>query len=538
MLTPEFVEAVYNSELDERIECARKMNNKLLLHVEGIGLDDYLERIIQYENDLQFQARKKHAISNKFVTEELLRPIDNIFNAKGGSKQYQFKTNQENNDIALREYLSNVKNGQSLSEYIETIWLNKYITDPNGLLFIELKEDPETNEFKPYLTYKSIQKIRLYDQDGIKVDWVIFEAHEIETNKDKKKKPKELFWVVDESFYYLYQSDDDGIKQIDIIENTFGYVPAVICSNIQDPVTGWKRSPIDPQIELLDRYLLNNSNLTIVEFSHIFPEYWEYVDTCNICGGSGIDSRTNENCVHCNGSGQLVRKDVTDVKKLKIPSGDQIKIDPPAGYIWLPTEPWTLMVDSLNRYFDLIINSHWGATKEKKDNETATGRWIDVQPVNNKLSKYSRAAQLIHSTLANMFGEVYFHETFIKSDITYGQRYLIETPDQIWDKYLKAKEKNAPVSILDLLLEQFIESEFRDNDLILKYELKKISLEPFVHWSIDIVRQSTFIISEDKKKKEYFNDWIKTKTINEIVDSKIEELQSELTNYINDGNIQ
>lgn len=533
VLTPDFVEYVYKSELDLRIKSARELNNKLLLHVEGVGLQTYLERIIEYENDLQFKARQKHAISNKFVVDELLRPIDNIFNAKGGSKHYKFSTNQEENEKEFRDKLNKVKGNQSLSEYVETIWLSKFITDPNGLIFVEVDNDndDDENEFNVYPTYKSIQKIRLYEQDGINVKWVIFEPHESIENPNDKKKKIEVFWAVDKFGYYKFVSDDEGVKQVEFIENTFGYVPAILCSNIQDPTTGWKRSPIDSQIELLDRFLLSNSTLTIVEFEHVYPNEWEYVDDCRICGGLG-KAPDGSNCSNCSGTGQSVKKDVTDIKKLKIPSGDQIKIDPPGGYYYMPTEPWELMVKSIDRYFDLIIKAQWGATKEKKDNETATGRWIDVQPVNNRLSKYSRTTQLIHNSLVNIFGKAYYPETFISSDVVYGQRYLIETPDQIWDKYLKAKEKNSPTSILDLLLEQFIESEYRDNDVMLNYEIKKIKLEPFVHWDVSIIRTSKSISSIDKKKKEYFNEWIKTTTINYINDTDIEDLRAEFTAYV------
>lgn len=533
MLTKEFVKSVIESDLDPRIKQAREMNKRLLLHVEGVGLQEYLSRIVNYENDLQFDARKKHAISNKFVTEELLRPIDNIFTAKGGGKYYIFSTNQENNDKEFRLSLSNVKNGQSLSEYIESEWSNKLITDPNGLIFCEIENYDELhdyNEPKIYPCYKSIQKIRNYKQNGIMIEWVIFEPHKIDIDEENEKKQIEYFWAVDEYYYYEYKIENGEINEISKIENIFEFVPAVLCSNINDPITGLKRSPIDAQIELLDRYVLSNSVLTIAEFQHNFPREWEYVGDCNVCGGSGV-LMNGDKCDICGGTGLRTKNDVTDKTLLQIPKEGEIKIDPPSGYTYLPTEPWELMVKSIDRYFDIIINSHWGATKEKKDNETATGRWIDVQPVNNRLSKYSKSAQLVHNKLAYIFGKFYFPETFVKSDITYGQRYLIETPDQIWEKYIKAKEKNAPVSTLDLLLTQYIESEFKDNEVMFNYEIRKIKLEPFIHWDIEIVRSSINISNEDKAKKEYFNEWINTLEIKDIITSKMDDLRNMLTEY-------
>ena len=536
MITLDFVKSVIESDLDPRIEAARKMNEKLLLHIEGVGLQEYLSRINNYENELQYEARKKHAISNKFVSEELLRPIDNIFTAKGGGKYYQFSTQAETKEKELREILSNVKHGQSLSEYIETEWTNKFITDPNGLIFCEI-ENEEEGETEPKIEpcYKSIQKIRLYHQDGIYVNWVIFEPHKKYVDPEDEKKISEYFWAVDEKFYYEYLKDDQGVSESNRIENTFGFVPAVICSNIPDPITGWKRSPIDAQIELLDRYVLSNSVLTITEFNHNYPNEWEVVPDCNICKGEGTldNDHGNETCPSCGGSGRYTKKDVTDKTLIREPvSGETLGIPtPPNGYSYLPTEPWELMVKSVDRYFNMVINSHWGATKEKKDNETATGRWIDVQPVNNRLSKYSKSAQLTHNKLADIFGKFYFPETFIKSDITYGQRYLIETPDQIWKKYLDAKDKKAPVSTLDLLLTQYIESEFKENDIMFQYELRKIKLEPFVHWDIETVRGSSVISNDDKAMKEYFNEWVNTLSIKDIISKTMDELRNKLKEY-------
>lgn len=529
MLTKEFVKKVYESELDPRIKQAREMNKRLLLHVEGVGLQEYLSRIVNYENELQFQARKKHAISNKFVSEELLRPIDNIFTAKGGGKYYIFKTDQEYKDKEFRVKLTDVKNGQSLSEYVESEWSNKLITDPNGLIFCEISNNDDEEDII-YPCYKSIQKIRNYKQNGISVDWVIFEPHKIHINEDEEKKEILYFWAVDNYNYIEYKIDNGEIIEVLKIENIFGFVPAVLCSNINDPITGLKRSPIDAQVELLDRYVLSNSVLTISEFQHNFPREWEYVGECNICGGSGV-LMSGDPCEVCSGTGIRTKNDVTDKTLLRIPKEGEIKIDPPSGYTYLPTEPWELMVKSVDRYFDIIINSHWGATKEKKDNETATGRWIDVQPVNNRLSKYSKSAQLVHNRLAYILGKYYYPETFIKSDITYGQRYMIETPDQIWEKYLKAKESKAPVSTLDLLLTQYVESEFKDNEVMYNYELRKIKLEPFVHWDIEIVRSSMTISEQDKAQKEYFNEWINTLEIKDIITSKMDDLREKLKEY-------
>lgn len=524
-------------DINPLIQWARDINDKLRLHVDGDPclMDIRLAQINSYENEDQHEARRKHAISNEFLTEELLRPTDNAFFAKGGSKNYIFKTGSEQRVIDFKRLISNVYNGLSLSEYCKNIWFDKYITDPNGLIFLKIPKEQELEEdSKPEFVYKSIYHIRDYEQDGQFIKWVIFEPKEknIESPTGERKKILE-FWVVDNFGYYKYIKDDEGVFLIEEIPHYFGKVPAILCSDLVDAKTGLKTSPIIKQIELLDKYLVTNSVLSIAEFSHNYPQQWMYVDECPTCEGEGTDSEGNT-CASCGGNGKY-KKDVANIHELRFPEEGDPQVAPPTGFVTLPTDSWKLMVESVDRYWDIIYFSHWGTTVEKHaTNETATGRFLDAQPVNNRLKSYSKSIEKAHSLLADLLGIYYYPETFEKSEISYGDRYLIETPDQIWEKYITAKEKKAPVSQLNLLLYQFVESEFKDNPRMLDYELKKIKLEPFVHWDIETVRASTTITNFDKKKKEYFNEWLMLKSEEEIINTNIELLNTDLNKYVNE----
>ncbi len=555
MLSPEFITHIYSlPEIDPRMQRARDMNNDLVMHVEGVKelVDKFLIRINNYENEGQHLARIRHTITNKFVTSELLRPTDNVFGAKGGSKIYKFSTEKKDAENELIDKLQNLSNGYKLSQYMEQVWFRKLITDPNGLIFMEVtnKDNIEDNEIYP--TYKNIHTIKAYKQKGIFVDWVIFEPHK--KIKDVKNKEEEArFWAVDEINYYEYEiklkNGDSELHLINEIPHDFGKVPAVLCSDIIDnyPITNsiynedWKKSPIDDQIELLNKYLTSNSVLTLQEFMHAYAREWEYGDDCKACNGTGIienkglQSRDNEsNNTPCDCSnGQYKRKDPTDSIIMRPPEDGQQKLDPPGGYIYLPTEPWELQVTSVDRYFDLIFRSQWQTTYEKQENATATGRFIDAQPVNNRLNKYSTTTEIIYTAITNFIGKYNFPDTFERAFIQLGRRYLIETPDQIWKKYLESKKDKAPVSSLDLLLFQFLESEFKENEQMLVYEIKKAKLEPFIHYEIGTVRSSNYITDEDKRKKEYFNEWIKTKSINDVTQTDFEILNKELTNFAN-----
>ena len=217
-----------------------------------------------------------------------MRPTDNVFSAKGGFSKYIFKADQEKLETEFREKLKDVYSGYNLSQYIHRIWFDKYIVDPNGLIFIEVSNYKDESGINIYPTYKSIFSIRNYKQDGINVDWVIFEPDETIFDDEVKQEGKaELFWVVDEVNYYRCSIKDDAVTIITTQPHSFGRVPAVLASDIEDHVTGWKRSPIDKQVELLDKFMVDNSVLNIVDFMHSYPQQWMYVDTCTKCSGTG-----------------------------------------------------------------------------------------------------------------------------------------------------------------------------------------------------------------------------------------------------------
>jgi hypothetical protein len=543
ILSLDKIRELINAPVDKRIEAARIMSKKLMLHVEGVGLQEYLSQINNYENAMQFKAREKHAISNKFIAEELLRPTDNAFNARGGSTNYKFNIDSETKEKELVSKLAKIKNSHSLSWYIENEWFNKFITDPNGLILIESdgENTPEPDR-NAYPTYKSIHSIKTYEQNGMYVDYVVFEPHE---NKEytknsffggKGKTEVKFYWIIDDKNWYLVKKENDNISIERTLPHGFKRVPAILCSDIIDNVTGWKKSPIDAQVELLDKFLVSNSVVNIVEFFHNYPRPYLFADKCTRCNGTGnIGTASWVSCDNpgCQ-NGSLVRRDVTDTILIKIPEEGEPIIKDPGGYLFMPTEPLQLMYTSIDRTWNRIFFSHWGTVVSKdtgKDYSTATGRYIDAQPVNNRLNKYSKSIEKAHTAIADFFGEYYFPLTFTQAFIQYGRRYLIETPDQIWEKYVNAKKLDAPVSSLDILLFQYIESEYRENDTMGLIETKKAKLEPFVHWSIKTVRDSQTISDEDKQMKEFFGEWVHSKDVEELYSKDLESLRKDLITY-------
>jgi hypothetical protein len=524
---------------DVRIKWAREYNDKMMLHVHGVGLKEALAKINNYENDKQKDARDLFAHSNKYISDRLLRPTDNVFSAKGGYRKYIFDSSEKKIEDAFVERLVDVYSGYNLSQYIHRVWFDKYVCDPNGLIFIEVNEDGTES----YPTYKSIKSIRNYKQDGIKVEWVIFDPHETVFDEERPTDiKKELFWAVDSEGYYLCEKAKGDIRIIETKANTFGEVPAIICSDISDNVSGWKKSPIDAQVELLDKIMVDNSVLNIVGYFHNYPQQWVYVSDCPRCSGTGqITEGTRDRegnidftCPSCGGSGKQERKDVTDIIRLGIPQANEQKIDPPSGYVYMPTDPMKMMMDVVDRTWNMIIYSHWGTSLEYggADNkyQTATGRFIDTQPVNNRLNRYTESVEIAHTTLVSYFGKFYYPKQFKKAEIKYGRRYLIETPDQLLKRYGEISNLTENVLLLDITWDQYLESEFRENELLLEYYKKLNALDPMPH--VDASKLKELGLEDELRRKLYIIEYKSTKDIYWVIKTPLDKLRADYSNYL------
>ena len=520
-----------DKEPDKWIEVARKESTFLKMNFYGTGLTEYLTQITGLESNAQIALRKKYAISNKAMVETLLRPTDNAWNAKGGVTNIEAPDNAKED---LFKQLEDVNQGYSLDKYLQNIWFDRFITDPNGLLFNEVDQDGKTE-----LVYKSIFDINKMKVSGVQPEYIVFEPDVVvEGDQDKIVKTgeekHELFWIVDDAFYYRVKRTNDGILIIDQIPNTFGVVPATQNSPIVDTEKRIKVSPIHKQLELMDSYLIDNSINNIYKKLHGYPVFWMYAPKCESCKGSG-ESKGGETCGTCNGSKQSMKKDVSDVMLLNTPSSAEAPTIAPnvAGYIAPDLDTWREQRTELEHTYNLIYFSQWGTTIERNDNETATGRFIDAQPVMNRLNVYSDVIELVKSRTIEFFAKFLFPNTEIKVHVSAGRRYLVETPDQIWEKYTSTLEKGADESTKDLQLSQYYESEFKSDEFMKDYHLKLMKIEPLVHYNIPDVLEME-LPQSIKDMKVAFPSWKNATPMVEVIQNEVKKSIDNLKQFTNE----
>lgn len=533
-LTEEQVKDLAKQEVDKWILGARDQAKLLKMHYYGTGLTEYLTIVQGLENNTQVALRKKYAISNQSIISSLMQPTNNAWSAKGGIITVDAS---ESVETEIQEATEKIDGTRPLKKYLKDIWFDRFLTDPNGLLFIENDEE------RAYPVYKSIFDIKNMKVNGNTPEYVVYEPHfKQEEILEERIKPYDVLWIVDDAFYYKVKNDTDGTTILETIPNLYGIVPAIQNSNIVDTEFRIKVSPIHKQIALLKDYLIDNSINNIYKKLHGFPVFWFYTGKCSTCKGEGQIDYIEEDrevtqiaCTSCNGSGDSMKRDVSDGIPLRTPKdSDSPTIAPNiAGYIQPDLETWREQRTELEHLFNLIYFSQWGTTIEKTDNETATGRFIDSQPVINKLHDYSDTFEMVHQRVLNLLAKFYAPTSDVKVHVSYGRRYLVETPDQIWQKYLETLEKGADDSSKDLQLEQYYEAEFQSDDIMRAYYLKLIKVEPLVHYTIPAVLDME-IGQEAKEMKAAFPSWKHVTMMDEVISKTVEQLIESLKQYTNE----
>lgn len=496
------------------IDIWKKEHVLLDLYYNGGDVSKELEQVKNYENKSQKQLRDKIARSTKDFLSNLLNPLNKIFSASG------FNTDIEISSKAAKEsfekHLDKLPEGISLKKWVETYWKEAYITDPNGLCFIEVEDNDEP---KAYPTYKSILTIHDYALKWTSFEYIIFQLGKHKINENKEV---EVYRVYDDEKDGLYYVDNEELKEFvkdgeetSIINHANDFIPAVLCSDIVDKKTNGKKSFINKIDEILKEYMRDSSVHSIYKFLHGFPIFWRIASKCTTCNGTGkvIDygstetPKAKEQCPTCLGKGMKVTSDVSDGVTIPLPKEGQPKIAPDiAGYVQPDLKTWDKQLEEMRSMEKSMHFALWGThTNDDVKSETATGRFIDDQPIQDTLKNISETAENIEESLTEFMGKIMYKDLFKGATIKYGRRFLIETPDALWDKYIKAKEAQSPISTLDYLYNQFLMAEYHNDPVMLDQKLKEFYLEPFAHYSLEDLKD--IATQEQIQRKLLFSEW-------------------------------
>ena len=488
-----------NEEFVEMRECSDEL--KALVNGDDF-IDELIENIEGIESEVKAEARRKYSRSIKDLFGRIFQPIDNIYYATGGVKDYDILNPTIKADFLNK--IASIRDGKSLTEWVQDYAIKLMNTDPNGLMFLEYTTEPEIDI---YPTYKSIDSIRYYESRGQMVEYVIFEPKRLDNRQ---------FWrVVDDLTDRTFEQVGSEFNIIAELTFThpFGQVPALICSNIQIPAEEERLSAIDNIIDISKEYARDQSFLTLYKIYKANPIFWKYVQYCGDCGGTG--KVEEETCTTCDGHGRMMGKsDVTGVVELPIPDDRDTPVIAPniAGFISPDLDVWKQYSEELNILEEKMYKTHWGTSYGIQNvsnvEKTATEIIYNKQPLENQLNKYADFIEYVEWKFCEWilnFYDLGKNRNESRITINLGRRYIVEGYDTLLERYevsVKAEENSV---VLDKLFSEYLSAKYRNNPIDLQINLLKMRIEPYLHLPLQTVL--SIFGNEEAQRKVLYQKW-------------------------------
>lgn len=555
VLSVEKVEELIRKGVDAKISVARKNAKKLNMHVTGKGAKEALELLDDYETNAQKALREKLLKTNRSLFSFILRPTDKIFTAKGGSVNYNVESSKVS---TIKSGINSVADGLDIKKYLKKVVKKQYVIDPNGILFVDIDS---SGKLETYII--NTNQILWYKNKGNDVEAIIFEEYKKELTPQeiemyevmgsafvKQKKDRRYYRVIDDvsDRIYVKEGDEIYIEKGSELPNNFGFVPAKILGDEKSPNLDLFESLIQDVVDDADEYLRDMSVKTVHKLSHSYPLYYALEQACTRCGGEGEivsqiegEEETRSTCSSCGGTGEKTRINPSDKLILKQPQeGDPVLTkDNIAGTISPNLETAKFYEDSVDKQRQIMFQAIWGTSYEQGGKrETATGRWIDAAPVRDRLRDISDTFAKLHKFLLDCYGKILLNNLDYESYVSYGDRYILENPDDLLKKYQDATNYQVSELVLIDLKNQYFEAEYQNDPLeLMKY--KKLSkIEPFPTMTVSQVVELEYITDEDKKRKMYYSTWVENLTKEQIVLYDEKKLKESFINYINGINLK
>lgn len=512
-----------NKKLVDQIQ---KYSRKLAMHNKGLRFPDYIEAMDYFEKPNLLELRKKYSPKNVDVTARIHRPLDKIYTAKGASSMY-YMPEQLQKDFIGR--LSNVYEGDSLRQWNKKYWFDAVNYDPMGVILMEVGDN------KCYPTYQSTEIY--YDipyPEGRCFDYMVFNMPELTEKNHVPGNNCQYFRVLDDTSDRTIKWDGANAIVVEEFKNYFDDVPAITLSWIFDPVRRWYVSPDHQIVDALDDFMRDRSVYNMFMMHHGFPMKYMMGMKCPTCFGSGGSKA--DPCPSCGGTGMKAKMDVSETILVKpTTSKDQpvFKGEDIAGYVTPPVEAMQHMIDAIAGKYRDMHYTVWGThqLEDSSEDATATGRFIDVQPVNDRLIGYSEAAEYVEEWETNMLGNFYYGSRYEHCCINLGRRYMIESPDKIWEKYQNSRKMGGSQAALNNLYIQWLETEFQNNEHEFREQLMMFMLEPWPHNTIQEVA-ALQLPPEEFYKKLYYQDWVNSLPENYFYSKSYDDLCAMRNEYI------
>lgn len=451
-----------------------------------------VENILPHDKFVLFKALFRYPVKTNEITGICFDKLSRIFDGRNPVFNYQFASSDERDDW---------ENYRLTKLNEPEVWSTKgwefFKSEINSVLIVDVAREQTTERPEPYFYWLPIDDVITYKANpttGV-MDFIVFRR-------------RDEIVVLDDSSYRVWKDDKKTgvISGAPIVEaaHDLGYCPARFFWN--EPISldepDVKASPLSGELESLDWFEFFHISKRQLDLMGAYPILSGYEQACNFsnaengdyCDGGFI--RDKQGRYKLDAAGLLLRCPKCGNKRI-IGAGSFVEIPVPnpdenQPDLRNPVQMLTVDRNSLDynvaeekRLRDDIITAVVGQDEIVTDRDAFNEQQVranfeSVTTVLNRVKKgFEQAQQWVDETVCRLR----YGRYFLSANVNYGTEFYLYSPDELRQRYKAAKESGASEGELDMMQNQIIQTEYRNDPMQLRRMLILSELEPLRHLS-------------------------------------------------------
>lgn len=449
---------------------------------------DWVQKLIPKDKYNIFLSLFRFPTQNIELVDKIYEELERVFDGRDSAVNFQFIDNTLSDDWNWYRH-------DMLNE--PEVWHSKgwaaLRTAINSIVVVDLPAEQAGERPEPYFYFLPIDAVIDYETKGEFLQWIVF--------RQKNKK----IAAFDDEYIRLFAEDDKG-QVGELLAETrhdLGYCPAKFfwTTPLTEEQPDIKKSPLSPQLANLDWLLFFRISKRHLDLYAPYPIYSAYAADCSY--------RNNETGDYCDGGflrnikgeyklyrdGSIERCPVCSNKRIAgvgsfievpIPKGDRPDLRDPVTITTVDRNSLDYNTEEEKRLCDLIYKGVTGTGGEVQQKESinemqVTANFEDKKNVLLHLkTNFEKAQKFVDDTVCRFrYGNAY-----IGSNINWGTEFYLYSVDDLQTMYDNAKRSGASEARLDMISDQLIATENRNNPKAMERMFLLKQLEPYRHLTL------------------------------------------------------
>lgn len=480
-----------------------------------------VENILPHDKFVLFKALFRYPIKTNEITAVCFDKLSRIFDGRNPAFNYQFVNAAQKDD--WEQYRQTKLNEPA-------VWSTKgwefFKSEINSVLIVDVAREQTTELPEPYFYWLPINDVITYKADpttGV-MDFIVFRR-------------RDEIVVLDDASYRVWDDEKHTgqIKGDPKVEapHDLGYCPARFFWNeslsLEDPDV--KASPLSGELESLDWFEFFHISKRQLDLFGAYPILSGYEQSCDFSNAENGDYcdggflRDKQGRYRLDMAGLLLRCPKCGNKRIigagsfvEIPVPNEAENQPdlrnPVQLLTVDRDALDYNVDEQKRLREEIITAVVGQDEIVTNRDAFNEQQVQAnfESVTTVLNRVKRGFEDAQTWVDETVCRLRYGNYFLSARINYGTEFYLYSPDELRQRYKAAKDAGMSESELDLLNNQILETEYRNDPTQLRRMQLLAELEPFRHLSRQEVSElydKNLVSVEDLRIKLNFPNFVR-----------------------------